>query len=198
MSTASFLVLLSIFHLIILNFVNSKCQESFQCGSLGVLEFPINNYSQPECGFLGVDCNASSPKLYLANEELSQSYIILSKISTNVFLIRNPTLLGCTKNNSEKLKRYFQGFKNYSGCESFDVYYTDRNLLSTPDGCSAVPVPTYSRYDVNSMNFWDLFTDEYELEWHLSEDCNCCHNRGGDCTTNIRNQFKCQRGITST
>ncbi|XP_022861052.1 rust resistance kinase Lr10-like [Olea europaea var. sylvestris] len=104
-------------------------------------------------------------------------------------------LIICNKSNGETLKRYFQGFKNYSGCESFDVYFTDRNLLSTPEGCSAVPVPMHSQYDVNSMDFWDLFSDEYELEWHLSDDCNGGHNTGGHCTTNSTNQFKCERGV---
>ncbi|CAA2989601.1 LEAF RUST 10 DISEASE-RESISTANCE LOCUS RECEPTOR-LIKE PROTEIN KINASE-like [Olea europaea subsp. europaea] len=89
--------------------------------------------------------------------------------------------------------RYFQGFKNFTDCETFDVYYTDGNLLSTPDDCSAVPVPIYKQYDLNSLDFWNMFSDEYDLEWHLSDDCNECHNTGGQCTTNIRNQFECQK-----
>ncbi|KAL2509326.1 Protein kinase superfamily protein [Forsythia ovata] len=224
-----FLLFFSLFHLIILNFVNSKCPGNFQCASLGILEFPLSNYSQPECGFLRVDCNASSPKLYLANEELSSPYDILSKISTNVFSIRNPTLLGylrykfcdlpyinfslpnspsisftifpnitlfrCIKSNDTQ-KRYFQGFRNYSGCESFDIYYTTtENLLSPPNGCSAVPVPVYSQYDPNTTDFWDLFTDQYNLEWHLSDDCSECHKKGGQCATDNVSTFLCQQGV---
>ncbi|CAI9778268.1 unnamed protein product [Fraxinus pennsylvanica] len=91
---ASFFVHFSVFlPVFFLNFVYSKCPKSFQCGHLGNLEFPLADFSQPECGLVTVQCNTiPKPLIHLDTERLSPSFEILSNISTNQALVRNPVL----------------------------------------------------------------------------------------------------------
>ncbi|CAA2975954.1 LEAF RUST 10 DISEASE-RESISTANCE LOCUS RECEPTOR-LIKE PROTEIN KINASE-like [Olea europaea subsp. europaea] len=94
-AAASFPVHFSVFYLLNLNFVYPKYPKSFQCGNLGRLEFPLSNFTQPECGLFRVQCDATPhPLVYLEDEGITSTREILSKISTHVFRIRNPTLEG--------------------------------------------------------------------------------------------------------
>ncbi|CAA2945539.1 LEAF RUST 10 DISEASE-RESISTANCE LOCUS RECEPTOR-LIKE PROTEIN KINASE-like [Olea europaea subsp. europaea] len=106
---SSFPVYFSLFYLLNLNFVYSKCPESFKCGNLGRLEFPFSNSSQPECGLFRVQCDATPhPLVYLEYEGISSTREILSKISAHVFRIRNPTLEGELKNESDSIDLFDQ------------------------------------------------------------------------------------------
>ncbi|KAL2485091.1 Protein kinase superfamily protein [Abeliophyllum distichum] len=98
---ASFLVYFSVFHVFLLKFVDSKCPKSFPCGIFGNLEFPLANYSQPECGLFTVECNAvPHPKVHLDTQWFSPSYQILSNISSSSVRIRNPILEDLLKSKS--------------------------------------------------------------------------------------------------
>ncbi|CAI9779118.1 unnamed protein product [Fraxinus pennsylvanica] len=102
---ASFFVYFCVFlHVFTLNFVYSQCPKSFQCGNLGTLSFPLTKFSQPGCGLFAVQCNAlPNPRIHLDTERLSTSYEIISNISTNRALIRNPILESLLQRKS-KLK----------------------------------------------------------------------------------------------
>ncbi|PIN00915.1 hypothetical protein CDL12_26582 [Handroanthus impetiginosus] len=90
MNLAKCFILFSLFHYLIIYTADSKCQESFRCGNLGLLEFPLSQVLQPECGLFLVDCKSSSPRIQL--EYGGTWYDILEKLSANRFRIRDPFL----------------------------------------------------------------------------------------------------------
>ncbi|CAA2979212.1 Hypothetical predicted protein [Olea europaea subsp. europaea] len=92
-AASSSVVYASLFHLYILQLVDSQCPKQFQCGNLSNLEFPLAN--SPGCGLFTVECNASSkPKIHLDNfwPPSPYSYEILEKLSSNELFIRNSLL----------------------------------------------------------------------------------------------------------
>ncbi|CAA3027619.1 Hypothetical predicted protein [Olea europaea subsp. europaea] len=92
-AASSSVVYATLFHIYILQLVDSHCPKQFQCGNLGNLEFPLAN--SPGCGLFTVECNASSkPKIHLDNlwPPSPYSYEILEKLSSNELVIRNPIL----------------------------------------------------------------------------------------------------------
>nr|GMD21945.1 LEAF RUST 10 DISEASE-RESISTANCE LOCUS RECEPTOR-LIKE PROTEIN KINASE-like 1.1 [Ipomoea batatas] len=46
-------------------FLPSNCTEGFFCGSMGHLEFPFAQHTQPHCGLVVVNCSATPPTLQL-------------------------------------------------------------------------------------------------------------------------------------
>lgn len=86
-----YLIFFSLFHYLIINSADSKCQESFECGKLGSLEFPLSHINNSGCGlFMVDDCDSENPKIQLGAGGLW--YDILHKVSTNKFFIRDPVL----------------------------------------------------------------------------------------------------------
>ncbi|PIN13380.1 Serine/threonine protein kinase [Handroanthus impetiginosus] len=72
-----------------MNLSESKCQESFNCGHLGPLEFPLSD--EPECGLFLVNCTSSIPTIQFGPG--GPLYFILQKLSTNKFRVQNGFLL---------------------------------------------------------------------------------------------------------
>ncbi|KAL7132453.1 hypothetical protein ABFS83_12G075100 [Erythranthe nasuta] len=92
-----FLLLFFLFHSSIITSAVSKCPKSFECGSLGSLQFPLSN--SPGCGLFTVDgCDSVKPTIQL--ESGGQVYSISRNISTNSFLIKDHTLQGQLINRS--------------------------------------------------------------------------------------------------
>ncbi|XP_022871244.1 LEAF RUST 10 DISEASE-RESISTANCE LOCUS RECEPTOR-LIKE PROTEIN KINASE-like 1.1 isoform X2 [Olea europaea var. sylvestris] len=110
-AASSSVVYASLFHLYILQLVDSQCPKQFQCGNLGNLEFPLANSSG--CGLFTVECGARpNPIIHLDNHELSPPYSpflwILEKLSPNELFIRNIFLKGVLfSNNYEELCKFF-------------------------------------------------------------------------------------------
>ncbi|KAK4409634.1 Rust resistance kinase Lr10 [Sesamum angolense] len=70
---------------------DSKCSSDyFSCGSLGILEFPLSDKIEPECGLFVVDCYTTPPRIQL--EAGGTWYDILQMLSTNKFSVVDPTL----------------------------------------------------------------------------------------------------------
>ncbi|PIM98406.1 Serine/threonine protein kinase [Handroanthus impetiginosus] len=68
-----------------MNLAESKCQNSFHCGHLGFLEFPLSN--EPECGLFLVNCTSAIPTIQFGPG--GPWYIILQKLSTNKFTVED-------------------------------------------------------------------------------------------------------------
>ncbi|KAL8035142.1 hypothetical protein ABFX02_12G077600 [Erythranthe guttata] len=84
-----FLLFFFLFHSSIITSAVSKCPKSFECGSLGSLDFPISNSTG--CGLFTVDgCDSDNPTVQL--EPGGLVYNISRNISTNSFLIKDHTL----------------------------------------------------------------------------------------------------------
>ncbi|KAL0292033.1 UNVERIFIED_CONTAM: LEAF RUST 10 DISEASE-RESISTANCE LOCUS RECEPTOR-LIKE PROTEIN KINASE-like 2.5 [Sesamum calycinum] len=70
---------------------DSKCSSDyFSCGSLGILEFPLSDKIEPECGLFVVDCYTTPPRIQL--EAGGTWYDILQMLSTNKFSVVDPFL----------------------------------------------------------------------------------------------------------
>ncbi|KAL2509672.1 Protein kinase superfamily protein [Forsythia ovata] len=172
------------------------------------------------------------PKVHLNIEWLSPSYEILSNISTSPVLIRNPiiddlvkskscslfldsstprspsisfnlspniTLFKCPQNmNSDDLESY----RNYTGCELFNIYYANSNenlRPPFPNGCSVLHLPLKLQPTSDSAELFERLGTDFNLQWNLSDDCINCHRKGGRCTSNRINEFRCEEGVlTST
>ncbi|PIN26094.1 Serine/threonine protein kinase [Handroanthus impetiginosus] len=77
-------------HLVVfMNLAESKCQNSFNCGYLGTLQFPLSY--EPGCGLFLVNCT-SIPAIQF--EAGGPWYRILQKLSTNKFRIVDELLRG--------------------------------------------------------------------------------------------------------
>ncbi|KAL8035137.1 hypothetical protein ABFX02_12G077300 [Erythranthe guttata] len=93
-------ILLFFFLLLLLSLLDSAdshCSESFECGRLGHLEFPISNSTG--CGLFTVDdCDSDNPTVQL--EPGGLVYNISRNMSTNSFLIKDHSLQWQLNSNS--------------------------------------------------------------------------------------------------
>nr|XP_009767032.1 PREDICTED: probable receptor-like protein kinase At1g67000 [Nicotiana sylvestris] len=109
------------------------------------------------------------------------------------------TLFKC--NNSQKRhEEVFTStrYHSYNSCESFILYY---NLsmdyyprFPLPSSCSFIrlPVPSNSESKSENNGLFDMLTDEVVLVWIVSDECNQCYYRGGQCQTDkTTNKFLC-------
>ncbi|KAI3467060.1 hypothetical protein Pfo_023723 [Paulownia fortunei] len=99
MNLPKYLIFFSLFHYLIINSADSKCPESFECGSFGSLEFPLSDSKNPGCGLFMVDgCVSGNPKIQF--EAKGYWYDILEKKSPNKFLVRDSIRQYHLNNNS--------------------------------------------------------------------------------------------------
>ena len=109
--------------------------------------------------------------------------------SISYSIVPTITLYGCTKNpeTSHNPADYFTGYKHYDECvepdNGFTIYYqTPQHHAPTlypnktiPSFCTNVTLPMVSSDNYSEItDFFHLFTAEFDLEWHLSEDCYKC------------------------
>ncbi|KAL6573731.1 hypothetical protein OROHE_002190 [Orobanche hederae] len=110
----------------------------------------------------------------------------------------NLTVYLCANRSyDEGIHDYFEKY-NHGNCSVFDAYYeypgTGVPVTGvSSDYCSVVQVPV--KYNQNpDKSLSDLLSDEYVIEWNVSEDCYECHRGGGRCRTNSMNKFHCDKG----
>nr|XP_027095478.1 LEAF RUST 10 DISEASE-RESISTANCE LOCUS RECEPTOR-LIKE PROTEIN KINASE-like 2.4 isoform X1 [Coffea arabica] len=121
--------------------------------------------------------------------------------SISYSIVPNITLYGCTKNpeTSHNPADYFTGYKHYDECvepdNGFTIYYqTPQHHAPTlypnktiPSFCTNVTLPMVSSDNYSEItDFFHLFTAEFDLEWHLSEDCYTCGDEGRECLVDWR------------
>ncbi|KAL3824096.1 hypothetical protein ACJIZ3_020125 [Penstemon smallii] len=196
-------IFLFLFHLLLESADSAEsCPNSFSCGNLGPLEFPLSNM-QPDCGLFMVDCDFPIPRIQF--QFGGEWYEILRKNSTNSLLVRSPNLqhhLGSSncfflcKSISTQLSFKFVYnspsinlflCSNESRNQVIDDYFQTYSLHTCP--------PVFNVLQLGGGGTGDLFsmlTSEFTLDWNVSGDCNDCHRRGGQCTTSNMNGFLCR------
>nr|GMD63239.1 LEAF RUST 10 DISEASE-RESISTANCE LOCUS RECEPTOR-LIKE PROTEIN KINASE-like 1.1 [Ipomoea batatas] len=95
----------------------------------------------------------------------------------------------------EKIDHYFHGYRSYSSCQNFTLYYTqgDNNhtlpASSLPAECSLIHLP----FDKSSraIDLFEKLNSSIIVEWKVSEICAKCHYNGGQCLTDTHNNFHC-------
>ncbi|XP_020549270.1 LEAF RUST 10 DISEASE-RESISTANCE LOCUS RECEPTOR-LIKE PROTEIN KINASE-like 2.5 isoform X2 [Sesamum indicum] len=90
MNLAKCSIFFFLLHPFLLQAAGSKCSDYYSCGSLGILEFPLSDTTEPECGLFVVDCYTTPPRIQL--EAGGTWYNILQKLSTNKFSVEDPFL----------------------------------------------------------------------------------------------------------
>ncbi|PIN13379.1 Serine/threonine protein kinase [Handroanthus impetiginosus] len=97
-----------------MNLTESKCQESFSCGFLGSLEFPLSN--QPGCGLFLVNCSLI-PMIQFGPG--GRWYSIIRKMSTNKFKVADGMLNVYTGNR--RCDAFQNGSIPHSPFSSFSI-----------------------------------------------------------------------------
>jgi hypothetical protein len=90
-------------------------------------------------------------------------------------------------------------FKNMS-CNDHHIYYSNSSdsFPSSPSGCSIIQLPKNLNPLPVPYDPFDLFTAEFTLRVHVSEDCKGCYNRGGECKPGDKGELDClgaEKGI---
>ncbi|OIS95737.1 PREDICTED: LEAF RUST 10 DISEASE-RESISTANCE LOCUS RECEPTOR-LIKE PROTEIN KINASE-like 1.1 isoform X2 [Nicotiana attenuata] len=109
-----------------------------------------------------------------------------------------------TPNITQKKNDTFAGYKMYNGCEGFSIYYKrlgDDNVKdiqadNLPANCSLITLPIHSLSSDGDL--FHLLGPEFLVEWELSDDCYQCHYSGGQCQTDITNNFCCHKDAKTT
>ncbi|XP_022871260.1 LEAF RUST 10 DISEASE-RESISTANCE LOCUS RECEPTOR-LIKE PROTEIN KINASE-like 2.4 [Olea europaea var. sylvestris] len=116
--------------------------------------------------------------------------------SISISLFPNITLFKCLKdwNYDNEVPNFQEIYGNYDGCDFFDIYYPKSNgSLSPPKDCSVLPLPGNLQYNSDSMDLFQRLGSDCLLKWNVSDDCRNCHRKGGNCTTNMKNEFRCDK-----
>ncbi|XP_027152915.1 rust resistance kinase Lr10-like isoform X1 [Coffea eugenioides] len=116
--------------------------------------------------------------------------------SISYSILPNIALYGCKRSpeTSQKLADSFSGYKEYDNCgepnNGFIIYYQNPEHHAPPVNlggdiqslCKNVTLPVVSRHDYSeNADLFQLLTAEFDLEWHLSEDCSNCQLEGHEC-----------------
>ncbi|KAL3367985.1 hypothetical protein AABB24_009052 [Solanum stoloniferum] len=101
-----------------------------------------------------------------------------------------------TPNITQQMKDHFAGYRMYSGCKDFSLFYKlpggddeDVRAGNLPANCSLIGLPIRSISDDDGV--FNMLSATFFVEWKISEDCNKCHYGGGQCQTDINNKFHC-------
>ncbi|KAK4479894.1 hypothetical protein RD792_015438 [Penstemon davidsonii] len=235
MAFAYYLIFLFFLFHLLLESADSECPDSFSCGNLSLLEFPLSNMKS-NCGLFMVDCDSPIPRIQF--QYGGDWYDILHKNSTNSLLVRSPILqhhlgspncfsftnlslpnspsssftispsmnlfLCYNESHDIVINEYFRSYSLHT-CAAFNVYYRNPNnssssasVIDIPENCSMIQMPLNSSnqdYYSGGGDLLSMLASEFTLEWNVSRECNDCHHRGGQCTTNNMNEFLCKIGL---
>ncbi|WMV28255.1 hypothetical protein MTR67_021640 [Solanum verrucosum] len=94
------------------------------------------------------------------------------------------------RNITHKKNDHFVGYNMYNGCEGFNIYYNlSKGADNLPTNCSLIRLPI----DSSHGDLFDVLGPEFLVEWKLSDECNECHDGGGQCQTDKTNKFSCHK-----
>ncbi|GFS32818.1 protein kinase superfamily protein [Actinidia rufa] len=112
---------------------HKHCPDSFNCGILGSIKFPLSSNSYPECGLFTVNCSEPSPKINLGVKE--QWYDIIDKVQDNEIRVHD-RLLGLLINTTS--------------CDIFS-FYLNWSLYPTPS-VAFTSYPTLTLFKCTTTN----------------------------------------------
>ncbi|KAL3631352.1 hypothetical protein CASFOL_024336 [Castilleja foliolosa] len=122
--------------------------------------------------------------------------------SVTIAVVPHITLFACINQtyNSDAMINTFRSYK-YTNCSPWDVYYknpaTHVSVTEMPLDCTVLQVPINSTRNPNS-SLPNLLSDQFIIEWNVTEDCYQCHSRGGQCLSNAMDQFQCDIGANKS
>jgi hypothetical protein len=90
-------------------------------------------------------------------------------------------------------------------CNGYKIYYTRLNdsIPSSLSGCSIIQLPKNLSIGPwpDDYNLFGILSSEFELGVYISDECDRCYNRGGQCKTSHNRKFYCdgaEKGIYRT
>ena len=171
MASVSLLVFFVLFHLVLLHSAEEDGKREnpfclpFQCGKVNI-SFPFTQIPLPFrfCGLMHVECDKPNPMIHLTERPYEVIHI---SYTPQQIRVRGP------------LKYWDTNICNY--LDKFPLPYSP--LISFK--CIHTPDSTYHK---DERNF------EFLLEWHVSDDCSRCHDKGGLCNIHLDRKFYCDLG----
>ncbi|XAR52430.1 Glycerophosphodiester phosphodiesterase [Bertholletia excelsa] len=112
----------------------------------------------------------------------------------------NITMVKCGNSSDPKLnqktKYRFHKYRSYEKCPGYRVYYSsDPNQhLPSPGSelhCVEFIVPAAVPSKWKARDLFSLFADEFYVGFNVSDKCNKCHLKGGQCTSLAFSEFHC-------
>ncbi|XP_019160155.1 PREDICTED: LEAF RUST 10 DISEASE-RESISTANCE LOCUS RECEPTOR-LIKE PROTEIN KINASE-like 1.1 isoform X3 [Ipomoea nil] len=197
----------------------SNCTKGFLCGSMGYLEFPFAQQTQPHCGLIAVDCDAKPlPTLQLGtggdwyqfvSNDLAPNTIFLEdlklqgllescKYSNLNYTLQFPNSQSITFRNLEAKPflecNHSQAYDigNYEICNSTEGFSFSLKYTSenNPKCDTAANCTLYpSPILVEQTNA--LITAQFGIYLEVSPACYDCYHGGGICRADSNNEFQC-------
>ncbi|XP_022871259.1 LEAF RUST 10 DISEASE-RESISTANCE LOCUS RECEPTOR-LIKE PROTEIN KINASE-like 1.1 isoform X2 [Olea europaea var. sylvestris] len=158
--------------------------------------FDIMNKSSPNEIFIR---NPFRERVLYNNKEICYLFFLLPmphSPSISISFFPNITLFKCAKyrNYDNEIPHFQEIYGNYDGCDFFNIYYPRSNgSLPPPNDCSVLPLPGNLQCYSDSLDLFQRLGSDCLLKWNVSDDCRNCHRKGGNCTTNMKNEFRCDK-----
>nr|XP_016459148.1 PREDICTED: LEAF RUST 10 DISEASE-RESISTANCE LOCUS RECEPTOR-LIKE PROTEIN KINASE-like 1.1 isoform X3 [Nicotiana tabacum] len=142
------------------------------------------------------------PKLQRDCEAFNKNFSLQNSPSISFTTLSLQNIFKCNStshNITQKMKDHFAGYKMYNGCKGFSIYYKlpgDIRADNLPTNCSPIRLPLHSVS--RDGDLFDLLGPKFLVEWELSDYCYHCHYSGGQCQTDITNNFCCHKDGKTT
>ncbi|XP_009600760.1 LEAF RUST 10 DISEASE-RESISTANCEUS RECEPTOR-LIKE PROTEIN KINASE-like 1.1 isoform X1 [Nicotiana tomentosiformis] len=142
------------------------------------------------------------PKLQRDCEAFNKNFSLQNSPSISFTTLSLQNIFKCNStshNITQKMKDHFAGYKMYNGCKGFSIYYKlpgDIRADNLPTNCSPIRLPLHSVS--RDGDLFDLLGPKFLVEWELSDYCYQCHYSGGQCQTDITNNFCCHKDGKTT
>ncbi|XP_030955816.1 LEAF RUST 10 DISEASE-RESISTANCE LOCUS RECEPTOR-LIKE PROTEIN KINASE-like 1.1 [Quercus lobata] len=158
-----------------------SCLPFQYCENLGDIYFPFTKSPHPFCGLLKVECDPDEkrPTIHFRVPGSERPYEVINiSYTTQQISIRDPWFSedGDT-NNCNYLDKFAS---TNSPFISFKLNTTNQRLFK----CNHTPDSTSHKEKLN-------LSAEFVLEWHVSDDCSRCDDKGGLCNHDLDGNFYC-------
>ncbi|CAI9102708.1 OLC1v1001017C1 [Oldenlandia corymbosa var. corymbosa] len=130
-------------------------------------------------------------------------------------MLNNVTMFRCYKEDPKTIRELNSSFLGngcayYGECGGFIYYYHRYPSTGPPPALKIDPSCSAFYYPMNKSiskhinksddvpDVFDLLSGEFDLQWHISNDCADCRRRGGLCQTDWSNERHCINAETKS
>ncbi|XP_019160153.1 PREDICTED: LEAF RUST 10 DISEASE-RESISTANCE LOCUS RECEPTOR-LIKE PROTEIN KINASE-like 2.8 isoform X1 [Ipomoea nil] len=127
----------------------SNCTKGFLCGSMGYLEFPFAQQTQPHCGLVAVNCDTTPPKIQL---EKGEDWYHLQKVikfrDVVTIFVEDSKLRGLFERRNCKMLNYSIQFRSSPSItlRNFEPYEFSTFLKCNDHSQGDHDICSYERY----------------------------------------------------
>ncbi|CAH2057478.1 unnamed protein product, partial [Thlaspi arvense] len=176
------------------------------CGKNGTAKLQWGNWSVEVEEVLGnaikIRDNCRSDFISLKSCDVFNYLPFFSSSSMSTTTFPNIALVKCENRSDPKLNKRtqdrFHKYRSYEKCPGYTFYYSsdpNQQLPSPGSGlpCVEVIVPAAvpSKWNGKARDLFSLFASEYYVGFSVSNKCNKCRLKGGQCTSLAFGEFHC-------